>query len=92
MEGTGELDTVDVRMLCQLMRKVDVAEIYSPERVAKVAKRMGLVGGLSMDLKTGWDFNIRAHRSGARENIKKDKPHIVDREPKCAQCSAGRKT
>ena len=42
MEGVGELDTVDVRMLCQMMRKVDVTEVYSPERVAKVAKIWGL--------------------------------------------------
>ena len=34
------LDEVDVRMLCQMARGVDVSEIYSPVRVAKVAEAM----------------------------------------------------
>ena len=68
-------DAIDVRMLRQLMKKVDVTEVYSPERVAKVANNMGLVGGVSMDLQIGWDFNVRAHRSMVRENIKKQISH-----------------
>ena len=37
--------------------RVQVAEIYSPERVTKVAQDAGMEVGLSMDLITGWDFN-----------------------------------
>ena len=37
--------------------RVQVAEIYSPERVTKVAKSMGMEVGLSMDLITGWNFD-----------------------------------
>ena len=35
----------------------DVAEYYSPPRVVKAARLMGLSGVLSLDLVTGWDFN-----------------------------------
>ncbi len=49
-DALNSIDEVDVRMLCQMMRGVDVSEIYSPERVAKVAETMGLRKGLSMDI------------------------------------------
>ncbi len=65
MTGTETLDEMDVKMLCQVMRGVDVTEIYSPERVNKVAQQLGLERGLSMDLLNGWDFNDVRHRSKA---------------------------
>ena len=37
--------------------RVQVVEVYSPERVTKVVKEKGLEVGLSMDLLTGWDFD-----------------------------------
>ena len=46
MEGTGTLNKIDIHMLCQVMRGADVADIYSPERVNKVAKEMGRVNGI----------------------------------------------
>ncbi len=49
MTGTETLDEIDVKMLCQIMRGADITEIYSPERVNKVAQQLGLERGLLMD-------------------------------------------
>ena len=73
-DALNSIDEVDVRMLCQMMRGVDVSEIYSPERVAKVAEAMGLKKGLSMDILTGWDFNLNESRRRAWAHVKEDKP------------------
>ena len=61
MEGTKTLDNIDFHMLCQVMRGADITDMYSPERVNRVAAELGLVKGLSMDLLTGWDFNLSDH-------------------------------
>ena len=49
----------------QLIMGVDITKIYLPERVAKVAKAMGLRGGLSFDLTNGWNFNVKEDREEA---------------------------
>ena len=41
---------------------VGITEIYSPERVAQVARTFGLVSGSSMDLTNGCDFNLDDHK------------------------------
>ena len=58
----SSLDIVDRRILSSVILGVDITEVYSPERVAKVAKKFGLVAGSSMDLTNGWDFNIEEHK------------------------------
>ena len=50
------LDEVDRRILASLIMSVDITEVYSPERVNKVARKFGLVPGASMDLTNGYDF------------------------------------
>ena len=57
--------------------KVQVVEIYSPERVAKVAKRMGMEVGLSMDLVTGWNFDKTEDRELAERYIRDFKPKFL---------------
>ena len=52
-EVEEERNRVDKRMLALMINGVDVSEIYSPPRVVDMAVRMGLIGGSSMDLKTG---------------------------------------
>ena len=44
--------------LTEMLKSIDVAEIYSPPRVTREAKKWGLEAGDAMDLTTGWDFNI----------------------------------
>ena len=75
------------RMAADRVLGVDVAEVYSPERVAKMAEKMGLRGGLSMDLTTGWDFNREAHRKTAIEYVTKEKPKLLIGSPMCTMFS-----
>ena len=58
----GMLDDVDRKILSASILGVDITEVYSPERVARVAKKFGLVSGSSMDLTNGWDFEREDHK------------------------------
>ena len=42
--------------------KVDVAEVYSPQRATAEASKMGLKAGEAFDIVTGWEFNKEEHR------------------------------
>ena len=44
---------------------VDICEVFSPPRVVREARRYGLSVGEAMDLTTGWDFTVEAHRRKA---------------------------
>ena len=50
--------------------RVHVVEIYSPDRVNKVAREYGMETGLSLDFITGWDFNKREDRELAEKYIR----------------------
>ena len=53
-----KLMAVDDRIIiASIIMGVDITEVFSPERVVTVARRMGLTPGSSMDLTTGWDFS-----------------------------------
>ena len=47
----------DKKILLAVIMGIDITEIYSPERVARLAKKFGLVSGSSMDLTNGWEFD-----------------------------------
>ena len=49
---TGMTDGEAKSIICKLVKGADVTEVYSPERVIEAARRMGLKGGLSLDLTT----------------------------------------
>ena len=51
---------------------VDVAEIYSPPRVALEAEKFGLKPGWSMDLTTVWDFRLKEDREKARKYVEEE--------------------
>ena len=61
---------IDRKILAAAILGVDITEVYSPERVAKVAQRFGLRAGSSFDLTNGWDFNIGQLRRKAWARIK----------------------
>ena len=61
---------------------MDVAEVYSPARVTKVAHKMGLEAGEAFDLTNGWDFRLERHRKAAMEYIRRVKPKLVIWEPR----------
>ena len=47
------LNDIDKKILLASISGVDITEVYSPERFARVAKKFGLVSGSSMDLTNG---------------------------------------
>ena len=54
-----------------------MTEIFSPERVAGVAAKFGLIQGSSFDFINGWDFCRPDHRAKAFEQIRKEKQFCV---------------
>ena len=65
-----------------LFEQMDVAEVYSPPRIAEAAQRMGLRAGWSLDLITcdengrSWDFNCPTMRNAAARKVLQDKPRL----------------
>ena len=80
---------LDQIMLQKLVAAMDVAEFYSPPRVADVAMKIGLRAGWSLDLTThdtdgrAWDFNILEMRNRAARKVLTDKPLLFIGSPMC---------
>ena len=70
------MDEVDRKILAASILGVDITEVYSPERIAKVARKFGLQAGSSFDLRNGWDFNVEEHRGKAWVKIKEESPYL----------------
>jgi len=65
----------------------DIAEVYSPPRVAEEGKRWGLEPGESMDLTTGWDFRKREQRDRAWKYVREKEPKLLIGSPMCRMFS-----
>ena len=70
----GTLNEIDRKIRSACIMGVDITEIYSPERVAKVAKKFGLISGSSMDLTNGWNFDRDDHKKLAWKRVKEEAP------------------
>ena len=70
-----------------ILKGVDITEVFSPERVTKIASEHGLKAGLSMDLRTGWDFRRKEDRRKAKKYILEEKPVLVIGSPVCTPFS-----
>ena len=57
--------------------RVDICEMFSPERVTSVFKQYGRIPGQAMDIKNGFDFDLAATRKTAWDSILRDKPKLV---------------
>ena len=68
---------IDRKILAAAIFGVDITEVHSPERVAKVAQRFGLKAGSSFTLTNGWDFNIEDHRRKAWTKTKEESPYLL---------------
>eukprot|EP00973_Karenia_brevis_P078885 10948026-Karenia_brevis.AAC.1 len=72
---------------------MDVAEIFSPERVVEFAKDYDLEPGWSLDLTTTdeegrpWNFNDRHMRNKAARKVLQDKPMLLIGSPPCTYFS-----
>ena len=84
----------NTKMLEMVAEGMDVAEIYSPPRIAERARKWGLRGGWSMDLTTTdengkkWDFSKKEMREKAINKIKKDRPLLIVGSPMCIEWSS----
>ena len=73
---------------------VDISEVYSPPRVAKIAaKRRGLSVGTSFDITTEdengmpWDLSKKDVQERCRARIMKEKPGLLIGSPMCRDWS-----
>ena len=67
--------------------KVDVMEVFSPERVGKVAEYHGLVQGAAFDLQNGWDLNDETQRQKMEKILDEQKPTLLIGSPPCVKFS-----
>ena len=76
-------------MLQTLIAETDVAEFYSPPRIASMASKMRLRAGWSLDITTDdvdgkpWDFNDQEMRNRAVRKVLQDKPWFSIGSPLC---------
>ncbi len=76
-----------MQIAAKVINEIDITEIFSPVRVVAIAEKMGLIGGLSMDLRTGWDFTRAADRERCRQYIRRVKFLVVIGSPPCTMFS-----
>ena len=83
----------DRDMMELLITNMQAAEVYSPPRVAAMARTMGLKAGWSLDLATQdhdgrpWNFNALEMRNRAVRKIIEDQPWILIGSPMCTAFS-----
>ena len=82
-EMLDSMTEIDRKILAAAILGVDITEVCSPERVAKVAQRFGLTAGSSFDLTNGRGFNIEDHRRKAWTTIKEESPYLLALTSRC---------
>ena len=76
-----------------LQSQYDLAEIYSPPRVAKEANGMSMKGGFSLDFSAPhpdgyiWDFSRHDCRQKAFAFIRESRPYMIIESPECTPFS-----
>ena len=69
--------------------RFDMAEMYSPPRIALEATRMGMRGGFSLDFTTPepdgyvWDFDLHECRKRALRLVRETCPYMLIGSPEC---------
>eukprot|EP00435_Cladocopium_sp_Y103_P046990 s1741_g13.t1 len=78
-----------LRRACQANAcfSVDVAEVFSPPRIAAEAKKQGLSAGGSYDLQTGYDLLDRGDVQRMWRELEEDDPELVVNTPPCTAFS-----
>ena len=66
---------------------VHITEVFSSPRVVMQGMEIGLKAGSSMDLLTGWKFELKADRDKAITQIYEEKPMLVVGSPPCTYVS-----
>ena len=67
-DSTRSMDMLEERTIIgALLSGVDITEVYSPERVAKLCREYKLISRNSMDFTNGYDFTLEADRQEGME-------------------------
>ena len=66
---------------------IDITEVFSPPRVVTQGAKIGLKAGSSMDLMTGWNFELKEDRERAIRKVKEEKPKLLIGSPPCTYFS-----
>ena len=88
MDCLSEVPREILKAAAMILKGVDITEVFSPERVTKIAREHGLQAGLNMDLRTGWDFRKKEDRRKAKKYIIEERPLLVIGSPVCTPFSA----
>ena len=78
---SGGVEQMMTGMAVEYLKGVDVAEIYSPERVCKEAAKFGLKAGWSVDLLNGTDLWEKERKGESRAVPKTRETFVIGREP-----------
>ena len=84
---SGGVEQMMTGMAVEYLKGVDVAEIYSPERVCKEAAKFGLKAGWSVDLLNGTDLGKKSEREKVERYQKQEKPLLLVGSPMCTMFS-----
>ena len=79
-DAGGVLDDTMIGMFTEL-NIVDITEVFSPPRVVMQGMKIGLKAGSSMDLLTGWNFELKADRDRAMKQIDEESPCLSTDHP-----------
>ena len=94
-----EEDSMSIEFLANLAYEYikfgnHVSEVYSPPRVAKLASKVNLSPGFSLDLRENdpddgqpWDFNIKSKRDKLRARVESERPLLLVGCPPCTAFS-----
>ena len=85
--GLDGLDEIDRKLLSAAILKVDIAEVYSSERVARIAGKVRLVAAPSMDLSNGLDFKREDHKRQAWSKVRYEASYFLIGFPSCTYFS-----
>jgi hypothetical protein len=89
----GQLETQMRTMVDNFETGNIVSEVFSPPRVAEMAREMGLGGGWSLDITTSdengkpWDFSKPEMRRKAKKLVEETKPTLLIGSPMCREWS-----
>ena len=93
-EQTSTQTGLDNALTNAISTNIDVAEIYSPPRVATMAGQMGFAAGWSLDLTTVdengrfWDFDCVHMRNKVARKVMNDNPIFPIGSPMCTEFSS----
>ena len=75
--GAGGVNEDSMMGMLTELNIFGITGVFSPSRVVMQGIKVGLSAGSSMDLLTGWNFEMKADRDRALTQIEEEKPMLV---------------